>query len=60
MGMEDIRLQVASIELSREHLYALRQKREELEALIRKGRETIAQSSELLRRIDDLQKVLML
>ena len=58
--MEDIRLQVASIELSREHLYALQQKREELEALIRKGRETTAQSSELLRRIDDLQKVLML
>ena len=58
--MEDIRLQVASIELSREHLYALRQKREELEALIRTGREAIAQSQELLQRIDDLQKVLML
>ena len=58
--MDDIQLQMENIELSREHLYALQQKHEELEALIRKGRETIAQSSELLRRIDDLQKVLML
>jgi hypothetical protein len=58
--MDDIQLQMENIELSREHLYALQQKREELEALIRKGRETIAQSSELLRRIDDLQKVPML
>jgi len=58
--MDDIQLQMENIELCREHLDTLQQKREELEALIRKGRETIAQSSELLRRIDDLQKVLML
>jgi hypothetical protein len=51
--MNDIRLQIESIELSR-HLYALQQKREELEALIRTGRETIEQSSELLKGIDDL------
>ena len=58
--MDDIQLQMENIELCRQHLDALRQKREELEALIRTGREAIAQSQELLQRIDDLQKVLML
>jgi len=49
--MDDIQLQMENIELCRQHLDALRQKREELEALIRTGREAIAQSQELLQRI---------
>jgi hypothetical protein len=58
--MDDIQLQMENIELCRQHLDALQRKRAELEELRRIGRETIEQSSEMLKRIDDLQKVLML
>jgi hypothetical protein len=58
--MDDIQLQMENIELCRQHLGALQRKRAELEELTRIGRETIEQSSEMLKRIDDLQKVLIL